>query len=80
MVIVGHVLVPTMVGVILVTDLPIALHLAIWLPLIGAATIALLQPVKGAIIGLQWALRMHGFDGSANPDAAPEGLLGGPGG
>jgi uncharacterized protein (DUF983 family) len=24
-------------------------------------TIALLQPVKGAIVGLQWALGMHGF-------------------
>jgi uncharacterized protein (DUF983 family) len=25
-------------------------------------SLALLQPVKGAIVGLQWALRMHGFD------------------
>jgi uncharacterized protein (DUF983 family) len=78
MVIVGHMLVPAMATVILLTDLPIALHLAIWLPLIGIATIALLQPVKGAIIGLQWALRMHGFDGTGDPDAAPEGFLAGP--
>ena len=34
-----------------------------------------MQPVKGAVIGLQWALRMHGFDGRANPDAPPEGFL-----
>ena len=32
-------------------------------------TIGLLQPVKGAIIALQWALRMHGFDGKAETAA-----------
>jgi hypothetical protein len=33
-------------------------------------SLALLQPVKGAVVGLQWALRMHGFD-----DKAPESIL-----
>jgi uncharacterized protein (DUF983 family) len=28
---------------------------------IGLA-LGLLQPVKGAIVGFQWALYMHGFD------------------
>ena len=79
MVIVGHLLVPLMLAVMLLTDLPVAVNLAIWLPFTLIATIALLQPVKGAIIGLQWALRMHGFDGSTDPDAAPEGFLAGPG-
>jgi uncharacterized protein (DUF983 family) len=78
MVVVGHLLVPLVLAVQFATDLSVTTHLAIWLPLTAALTIALLQPVKGAIIGLQWALRMHGFDGSANPDAAPEGLFGGP--
>jgi uncharacterized protein (DUF983 family) len=32
-------------------------------------SLALLQPVKGAVVGLQWALRMHSFD-----DNAPEGI------
>ena len=32
-------------------------------------SLALLQPVKGAVVGLQWALRMHGFD-----DNPPEGV------
>jgi uncharacterized protein (DUF983 family) len=27
----------------------------------------LLQPVKGAVVGLQWAFRMHGFD-EQNPE------------
>ena len=25
-------------------------------------SLALLQPVKGAVVAMQWALRMHGFD------------------
>jgi uncharacterized protein (DUF983 family) len=31
----------------------------------------LLQPVKGAVVGMQWALRMHGFDENAPSDIAP---------
>lgn len=75
MVLVGHLIVPLMVTVILLTDLPSWMHLAVWLPLTAILTLALLQPVKGAVIGLQWALYMHGFDGSADPDAMPEGHL-----
>ena len=29
------------------------------------ASLLLLQPVKGAVVGVQWALRMHGFDENA---------------
>ena len=32
---------------------------------------ALLQPVKGAVVGFQWALRMHGFDENAPSDIPP---------
>jgi uncharacterized protein (DUF983 family) len=73
--IVGHLIVPAMLAVVLLTELSTLTHLAIWLPLTAALCLLLLQPVKGAIIGLQWALRMHGFDGSAEPDAMPEGFL-----
>jgi len=38
-------------------------HLAIWVPLTIIGSIVLLQPVKGAVVGLQWALHMHGFGG-----------------
>ena len=65
MVIVGHLLVPVLLAVQLTTNLSVTQHLLIWLPLTGGLTIGLLQPVKGAIIALQWALRMHGFDGKA---------------
>jgi hypothetical protein len=30
-------------------------------------SLLLLQPVKGAVVGVQWALRMHGFD-EQNPE------------
>ena len=46
---------------------PVALQLAIYLPLTFIASLALLQPVKGAVVGMQWALRMHGFDEN-NPE------------
>ena len=37
-------------------------HMALWLPLTLILSLLLMQPVKGAVIGLQWALRMHGFE------------------
>ncbi|MDQ0320319.1 uncharacterized protein (DUF983 family) [Pararhizobium capsulatum DSM 1112] len=47
-------------------------HLAIWVPITIAGSLALLQPVKGGVIGLQWALRMHGF---GDHDDSPEDVL-----
>jgi hypothetical protein len=37
------------------------LQLLIWLPATLVSALALLQPVKGAIVGLQWQLGMQGF-------------------
>ena len=67
MVLVGHILVPVLLAVQLTTQLTVAQHLMIWLPLTAILTVGLLQPVKGAIIAVQWALRMHGFDGQPEP-------------
>lgn len=36
-------------------------HLTIWIPLTVILSLWLLPIVKGGLIGLQWALRMHGF-------------------
>ncbi|MNL50765.1 hypothetical protein D3C87_1738040 [compost metagenome] len=36
-------------------------HMAIWIPLAVLTAIATVQPIKGGVIGLQWAYRMHGF-------------------
>jgi uncharacterized protein (DUF983 family) len=47
---------------------PTWVHLAIWLPLTLIASLLLLPRVKGALVGLQWALYMHGFDGPEHAD------------
>jgi uncharacterized protein (DUF983 family) len=51
---------------------PTWVHLAIWLPLTLIACLLLLPRVKGALVGLQWALYMHGFAGPAHADVVPE--------
>jgi uncharacterized protein (DUF983 family) len=43
-------------------------HLALWLPLTLLGSLWLLPRVKGALVGLQWALRMHGFGGPEHAD------------
>lgn len=63
--IVGHIVVPLLLVVELTVTPPVWLHMAIWLPLTVALCLALLPMVKGAIVGLQWALYMHGFDPEA---------------
>jgi uncharacterized protein (DUF983 family) len=42
-------------------ETPMWVHLAIWPALTLVLAVALLQPVKGAVVGLQFALGMHGF-------------------
>jgi uncharacterized protein (DUF983 family) len=65
-VVVGHVL---MSGYML-TDMVIRvspwIHLAIWAPLSVIAALLTIQPIKGGVIGLQWANRMHGFGGDGD--------------
>jgi uncharacterized protein (DUF983 family) len=64
-VIVGHIVVPTALLIETNYAPPVALQLAIYLPMTLVASLLLLQPVKGAVVGVQWALRMHGFDENA---------------
>ncbi len=42
------------------------LHILMWFPLTIGLSMLLLPRIKGALVGLQWALKMHGFGG---PDA-----------
>ena len=42
-------------------EMPMWVHLATWPALTLILCLALLQPVKGAVVGLQYALGMHGF-------------------
>jgi uncharacterized protein (DUF983 family) len=62
-VIVGHVVVSAFMAVEATSTLSTWEHLAIWVPLTILMSLALLRPVKGAVVGLQWALYMHGFGG-----------------
>jgi uncharacterized protein (DUF983 family) len=66
-IVVGHIVVPVALWVETNYSPPVALQLATYLPITFIASLALLQPVKGAVVGMQWALRMHGFD-EANPE------------
>ena len=57
----GHLLAPVIITLVVSYSLsPMAL-LAIIIPLALVMLIALLQPSKGAVIGLQWWNGMHGF-------------------
>jgi uncharacterized protein (DUF983 family) len=69
-VIVGHIIVPLALSIETHYAPPVALQLAIYLPLTLVLSLALLQPVKGAVVALQWAFRMHGFD-EAPADGVP---------
>jgi uncharacterized protein (DUF983 family) len=60
--IVGHLVVPLIFTVETAFTPPYWVHAALWLPLTVALSLVLIQPIKGAIVGLQWALRMHGFN------------------
>lgn len=73
--IVGHVAIPLALAMKQVFDPSLAVQFAIWLPAMLIATAWLLPRSKGAMIGLQWANRMHGFgdddDDPALPDYSP---------
>jgi uncharacterized protein (DUF983 family) len=58
---VGHTVVP--LALLIETEFAPALWLqvAFWVPLTAFLSVALLQPIKGAIVAMQWFGGMHGF-------------------
>ncbi len=70
--IVAHIVIGLLLWVEMNYAPPLWLHGAIWIPLTLILCLLLLPPVKGALIGLQWALYMHGFDPNER-DAEPAG-------
>lgn len=60
-VVVGHIVVGGFMTTDMVWPLSNWVHLAIWTPLTVLLALATIQPIKGGVIGLQWAARMHGF-------------------
>lgn len=60
--IVGHLIVPMVLLVETLYRPELWIHAALWLPMAILIAMLALPCVKGALIGLQWALYMHGFD------------------
>jgi uncharacterized protein (DUF983 family) len=74
MFVVGHVIIAGVLALEKGFAPPSWVHLVIWLPLTVLLSLWLLPRVKGSLVGLQWALRMHGFGGAADepiPDPRP---------
>ena len=65
--IVGHIVVPAVLVVEKLIYPPMWVHMAIWLPVTLTLALAFLPPVKAALVGYQWALRMHGFEYAGRP-------------
>lgn len=65
--IVGHLLASAVLTVEQTFQPPYWVHMALW-PTLGVALCLLLLPrIKGAVVAMQWANRMHGFDLSRQP-------------
>lgn len=59
--IVGHIIVPGALILERWQQPETWVHWIVWIPMTLLLSLLLLPRVKGALIGLQWALRMHGF-------------------
>lgn len=58
----GHIVLPSLFYVEVTFQPPTWVQMVIWLPVTLGLCLALLQPVKGAIVALQWSIGMHGFE------------------
>ena len=65
--IVGHFVVGGLLAMEKALVPPIWVHMVVWLPLTLLSSLWLLPRVKGALVGLQWALYMHGFEDAWRP-------------
>ena len=61
-ILVGHIVVPLVLETEIWFAPPYWVHTAVWPVVVFGLGLGLLQPVKGAIVGLQWVLGMHGFE------------------
>ena len=67
--IIGHITVPLLLLVERYLHPPVWVYAATLIPLVISLALLILPRIKGAIIGLQWALRMHGFGGDKTEPA-----------
>jgi len=69
--IVGHIVIATLMSVDQDNLWPLWIHMILWPLMTVCLSLILLQPIKGAVIGLQWALKMHGFSSHPDGDESP---------
>ena len=69
MFVVGHIVIALLMGSqIFWDDAPWWLEAALWSAVTAALCLMLLPRIKGALVALQWSLRMHGFGDEPPPD------------
>src|SRR3954469_2658296 len=73
--IVGHIVVPLVLLVETEFAPPYWVHWMLWVPLTLGLALGLLPPIKGAIVGWQWAHEMHGFDARGDKSSLSNGEL-----
>jgi uncharacterized protein (DUF983 family) len=73
--IVGHIVVGGMMTVETYWEWPVLWHVLLWPTLTLLLSLMLLPRVKGAVIGLQWSLKMHGFSSEVIKDKSATKIL-----
>ncbi|MDP1729842.1 MAG: DUF983 domain-containing protein [Devosia sp.] len=71
-VILGHILVGLMLHMEMTMSVQPYVYLLIMVPLAVFLPLIMLPSIKGAVVSLQWANFMHGFDPAHRDPAAPE--------
>lgn len=69
--IVGHIIIPLVLMVEQAWAPETWVHWLIWIPLTAALSLFLLPRIKGGVVGIQWANRMHGFGGEDDLPVEP---------
>lgn len=71
-VIVGHILVGGILHMEMTMQVPPYMYLLTAAPLAVLLPLAMLPSIKGAVVGLQWANYMHGFDPTHRDPTLPD--------
>jgi uncharacterized protein (DUF983 family) len=73
--ILGHVAVGGFMMTDMVLNIPMWAHFAIWVPITILVALLTIQPIKGGVIGLQWAFKMHGFSNTKSEQPSVDGSI-----
>lgn len=60
--IVGHIIIAAMLHIEMIMTVNPMTYMVVLVPLSIVMPLALLPSIKGAVVALQWSMRMHGFD------------------